>query len=231
MERVVYALAAMSMGAPLEWENHDPNDPGEPLVDVFDRASGFDRARRDSIAGQPPILGHDESTQEILAELQAAGVFDLLDPAQAFRSAAHGAIERAFVDAHSLAALRLAVEAMEAVAGEDAAGLGSLTKMVPDEADAWTVTMLVRSCLLLRRIVPPGALENIVQAAEKHRSAFEVGLAIRRALPEYAEFIGFDGAERLAALTPVERARVTGEIRSYIQADPHLSQLMPGQAT
>lgn len=41
MERTMYALAALSTHSPLEWENHDPEDPTEPLVGVVERALGI----------------------------------------------------------------------------------------------------------------------------------------------------------------------------------------------
>jgi hypothetical protein len=217
-ERVFYALGALTTGAPIEWENHNPSDQTEPLVQVFDRASGLDRARSDTVAGHAPLLGKDESTQELLAPLQEAGCFDLLDLARAVHQATHGELDQAFADALSFARVRLAFEAVQVIAGDDAAGLGSLTAMVPSEPNVWTVAMLVRTWLLLRPIVPPGALEALVEAAEKNRAAFELGLAIRRDLPQHAEFIGPDGAERLHALPPTERARVTDEIRSYVNA-------------
>jgi len=225
-ERVFYALGALTTGASIEWENHVPTDQTEPLVQVFDRASGLDRARNDTIAGHAPLLSEDDSTQDLLAPLQAAGCFDLLDLAQAVREASHGELDQAFADARSFASLRLAFEAIQAIAGDDAAGLGSLTAMLPSEPHVWSVTMLVRTFLLLRPIVPPGALDGLVEAAETNRVAFELGLAIRRDLPQHAEFIGPGGAERLEALTPTERARVTDDIRSYVDAHARVAEVM-----
>src|SRR5437763_1786538 len=50
-ERLGYAPSALAVGAEIEWDNHDPDDPLEPLVAVFERASGLDRVRRDTFLG------------------------------------------------------------------------------------------------------------------------------------------------------------------------------------
>ena len=73
IQRAAYAFAALATGSPVDWENHDPNDPTESLLAVFERATGFDRARQDDIGGNGPLMPECESTEEILAELQEAG--------------------------------------------------------------------------------------------------------------------------------------------------------------
>jgi hypothetical protein len=99
VERATYAFAALATHSPVEWHNHDPDDTGESLLDVFERASGFDRARHDDISGHGPLLGQDEPGEKIIAELQQTGLFDIIDLGAAFRNASDEAIERAFDDA------------------------------------------------------------------------------------------------------------------------------------
>jgi len=222
-ERAAYAFSALVTRAEISWDNHDPADSVEPLHVVFDRATGIDRARADEIAGSGPLLGAEESTQEIVGELQRAGCFDLLDLGRAFRDADDSAIDRAFADAHRLAGLAPGLAAIQQVAGEDMAGLGSLTELIDDDPDAWGVAVIVRHCLLLQPLVSEDALETIAHAVEEALPAIDATLQIRRGLPSYAEFLGVDGAARLAALPDTERARITGNIRAFVAADPQLA--------
>jgi hypothetical protein len=164
IESTMYAFAALATGTAVEWENHNPDDPTEPLLAVVDRATGFDRARRDEIGGQGPLLGAGESSQQILAELQQAGAFDLLNAGVAFTAATHDEIDRAFEDAIALAGVVETFDAIQALAGEDVASFGSLSEL-GHAHEPIEVVMLVRGLLLLRPLGADGAFEAVIEAA------------------------------------------------------------------
>jgi hypothetical protein len=224
IDRTMYAFAALATGSAMEWENHDPKDPTEPLLVVVERAFGFDRARHDDIAGQGPLLHDRESSQDMLAQLQQAGAFDLLDLGAAFTAASDEAIERAFEDAIAFAGLSETFEAIQSIAGHDVAGLGSMTELGRADA-AIDRAMLVRGLLLLRPLIPDGALEDVVRAATDAASQLRAAHELSRALPQHAWLLSPGGAERLAALPADERDRVAGEIRGFLDARPELAAL------
>jgi hypothetical protein len=221
IQRAAYAFAALSMRGELEWENHDPNDPTEPLLDVFERASGFDRARRDDISQEGPLMRDGESTPELLAELQQAGLFDILDLGAAFAAVTDEVIDRAFDDAIAFAGLRGAFEAIQSVAGDDVAGLGSVTELAAAD-EAVDLAMLVRGLLLLRPLMAEGALEQIVEDAAREGPKLQAAQELARALPHLVSYLGPRGPQRLEALAPDERQRVTEEVRAYLADRPEL---------
>lgn len=221
IQRAAYAFAALATRSPLEWENHDPNNPTESLLAVFERATGFDRARRDDIGGNGPLMRERESTKEILAELQEAGLFDALDLGAAFVNASDEAIERAFADAIAIADLREAFDAIQSVVGRDVAGLGSITELGAAHK-AMELTALVRGLLLLRPLIPEDALESIVEAAARSRPQLRAAQELARALPHLVTYLGPAGAEQLDALPADQRDRITSEVRAYLETRPEL---------
>lgn len=224
IERTMYAFAALATRSPVEWENHDPENPTESLLAVVERAFGIDRARQDDIGGQGPLMRERESSEQMLVQLQEAGAFDLLDLAAAFTEASDEAIERALEDAIAFAGMSGAFEAIESIAGQDVAGLGSVSELGRAEAVIDRV-MLVRGLLLIRPLVPDGALEKIVQAASDAGPQLGAAQALARALPQHAWLLGARGAERLAALPAAERDKVIGEIRAFLDAHPDLAAM------
>jgi hypothetical protein len=168
IERTMYAFSALATRSPVEWENHDPENPAESLLTVVERAFGIDRARQDEIGGQGPLMCERESSERMLAQLQQAGAFDLLDLAAVLSAASEEAIERAFEDAIAFACLSGAFEAIETIAGQDVAGLGSVSEIGGADAVIDRV-MLVRGLLLIRPLVPEGAPEEVVKAATNAR--------------------------------------------------------------
>ena len=164
IDRTMYAFAALATGTAVEWENHDPDDPAEPLLAVVDRAAGFDRARSDEIGGEGPLLRAGESSQQILAELQQAGAFDLLNAGAAFTAATNDEIDRAFDDAIALAGVAETFDAIQALAGDDVAGFGSLSEL-GHAHEPLELVMLVRGLLLLRPLSADGAFEAVIEAA------------------------------------------------------------------
>lgn len=221
IERTMYALAALSTDGPLQWTNHDPEDPTEPLVSVVERALGIDRARSDEIAGNGPLLRSQESGDRILSELQQAGAFSILDLGAAFRDASDEAIAQAFADANAVASLSEVFDAIQTIVGQDVAGLGSITE-VGAAQDAIDLALLVRGLLLLRPLIAKGALEEIVETARGAAPQLRAARELCRALPEYAEFLAPNGPEELARLPVDERERITSEFRNYLEAHPEL---------
>jgi hypothetical protein len=221
IERAAYAFAAVATRSPIEWENHDPNEPTEPLLAVFERALGIDRARLDDISGDGPLMRERESTQEMLAELQQVGLFDILDLGAAFENASDEAIQRAFDDAIAFAGLNNAFDAIQSVAGDDIAGLGSVTELSAAH-EAVELAALVRGLLLLRPLIPEGALESIVEAAAQAGPQLQAAQELASALPHLLPYLGLGGAERLDALPADERERVTGEVQDYLATRPEL---------
>jgi hypothetical protein len=221
IQRAAYAFAALATRSPIEWENHDPNEPTEPLLKVFERASGFDRARSDDISGEGPLMDERESTEEMLAELQQVGLFDILDLGAAFENTSDEAIERAFDDAIAFAGLHDAFDAIQSIAGEDVAGLGSIAELSAAR-DVLDLAALVRGLLLMRPLIPEGALEGIVEAAATVGPQLRAAQELARALPHLIPYLGVGGAERLDALDASERERVTSQVRAYLAARPEL---------
>ena len=221
MQRAAYAFAALATRTPVEWENHDPNDPAESLLAVFERASGMDRAQADDISGEGPLMRERPSSQEVLAELQQAGLFDILDLGAAFEAASDEAIERAFDDAIAVAGLSGAFEAIQSVAGDDIGGLGSITELGAAQ-QAIDLAAVVRGLLLLRPLIPEGALENMVEEAAKAGPQLKAAQGLARALPHLIPYLGPGGTDRFAALPDDERERVSDELRSYLQTRPEL---------
>jgi hypothetical protein len=221
IQRAAYAFAALSMRSPLEWDNHDPNEPTEPLLNVFERASGFDRARQDDIAGNGPLMGARESTQELLAELQQTGLFDILDLGAAFETASDEAIEQAFDDAIAFAGLHGTFEAIQSLLGDDIAGLGSVSELTAAQ-EALDLATLVRGLLLMRPLMSEGALESIVEAARQAGPQLQAAQELARALPHLIQFLCPDGPERLNALPADQREQVASEVQDYLAHRPEL---------
>lgn len=220
-ERTMYALAALSTDSPLEWANHDPEDLTEPLVNVVERALAIDRARTDEIGGNGPLLRGRESGEEILGELQQVGAFDILNLGAAFTEPSDQAISQAFADAKAFAGLSEVFDDIQAIAGEDVAGLGSITE-VGAAHDAIELALLVRGLLLLRPLMAAGALEQVVEAAAYAAPQLRAAREICRGLPQYSAFIAPSGPAELAKLPAAERDRIVAEIHAYLQAHPEL---------
>ena len=161
-----------------------------------------------------------DTSQAILAELQDAGVFDLLDAGAPFTTATDEAIERAFDDAIAFAGLAEAFEAIQSLAGDDVAGLGSITEL-GRAREAIDLVMVVRGLLLLRPLTDEGAIEASLRPPRSGATtASRAGTS--RALPHLLPLLGPAWRRAARALPAGERDRVTGEVRAYLDARPEL---------
>lgn len=113
-------------------------------------------------------------------------------------------------------------EAIQHFAGRDAGGLASVSELGAID-DALGRAGLVRTMLLMRPLIPHGALEEVVAAARNAAPALRKAVELSRALPHLAQFVGPDGAERLAATPNEERERVIAKVRAYLAGRPDLS--------
>jgi hypothetical protein len=230
VERTMFAFAALASGSQLEWENHDPNNPAESLLVVFERAWGIDRARQDDIGGQGPLMRERESSQQMVAELQKAGTFDLLNLPAALAAASDEAIDRAFEDAIAFAGLSETFDDIQAIAGHDVAGLASLTGL-GRVLEPIQIALLVRGMLVMRPLMGEGALESIVESAADARPKLHVLAELAQALPQHAPWLHPSAGERLAALPADERDQIIGELRAYLDAHPELAATLDGSVS
>ena len=225
IERAMYAFAGLATGSRVEWENHDPNDSTEPLLSVLERAWGVDRARHDDVAIHGPLLRDGESSQDMLAELQQAGAFDLLNAEAAIAGSTNGQIQQAFDDAIAFSEVAGVFDAIQSFAGDDVAGLGSIAELGRAHK-AIDLVLLVRGLLILRPLSVEGALEAVIGAARAAAPQLQAAQALSEALPQYALLFGVDGGERIAALRVEERARVTRDLRAHLDSHPELAALV-----
>lgn len=221
IQRTMFAFAALATHGELEWQNHDPDNPNEPLLAVVERALGLDRARKDDVGGNGPMLDADESSQQILARLQSAGAFDLLDLTAIFVAASDEMIDRAFQDAIACAGLGSTFDAIQVIAGADVSGLASFTEFAAAH-EAVDLAIVVRGLLLLQPLMADGAVENLVEAARRAEPQLQAASELCRALPQYAVFLGPRGPDELARLPASEREQVVREISAYLEAHPEL---------
>jgi hypothetical protein len=148
-EAVAWVLASLAFGRDPGWHDADPNATETPRVELFDRASGFDRARSDVVEGAGPLLPADVATEDLMRELVATGAFDITRVADAFRGASDDELQAAMSGARQV--IELAGKLRGAIE-HDFAGLGSLRPLDPDQVTALQVAILVRFVLL----APPG---------------------------------------------------------------------------
>jgi hypothetical protein len=221
--RLAFALAALGLGVELEWDNDDP-ETGEPsLRSILERAVGIERARQDAIAGVPPLLTPQTSTESILAELQAAGSFDARDTARAFREADDETIQRGFADAQVLASLVPFAQAAQIVYGKDAGGLASLEALIDGEMDTLGITLLVRQAILLRHLTSAETWELFKESLEEQKPKAIALIEMHRALPEYSHLLSGDSKTKLAALSAAEQEHIHARVRAFFAERPDLA--------
>ena len=120
-EAVAWVLGSLAFGRDPGWRDEDPNSTETPRVELFDGASGIDRARSDLVEGDRAAAGRRRQDRGPISELVATGAFDITRVAEAFRLASDAELLAAVAAARQVidlaGNLRVAVE-------RDFAGLG-----------------------------------------------------------------------------------------------------------
>lgn len=225
----IYALATLAFGGSPALSEHDPNSTEEPLGHIIERAVGIDKARTDRLGSRGPLVPSDVSVEEVLSSLQRAGMLDMRELEQAVLTASDEQIQQAFEDAQTIADLGPFGEAAEASYGEDVAGLGSLTAGRPDAHDAATISFLVRYMLLMRRIVPDGAIETA--ANQRARLVSTALIELRKQFPEHADVLTFEIDAKLAELPDGEADALRCKFRDFLRSRADLRSLLDGDKT
>lgn len=156
-----FVLAALATNAPLEWENHDPNNAEPSLGTVFKQLSGVDRAETDVVDGHGPLRDPNESIAEMIGELRDASAFELLHVEDLFRDESDDSIQQGFDDATRFARIGPALNIIEHHHGKDVAGLGSITAMLNQQHDALACAFMVRTFITIRPLMAPDALNAL----------------------------------------------------------------------
>ncbi len=79
LQRATYAFALLAAGGEVAWSEHDPSSGEESLASVLERATGSDRARKDTLVHGRQLAPSAPPVQDTLEELRAAGLFDIED--------------------------------------------------------------------------------------------------------------------------------------------------------
>lgn len=123
--RVLHAMLLLAFGEEPAWTIID--DAETPLEDLFERASGLDRARQELTANGEPWPTEITDIQQQYSELVDAGFISLPDASSPIEAASDAALDTARDIARGLTDLAAEVVAQhEGTHGPDAAGLGSL---------------------------------------------------------------------------------------------------------
>lgn len=173
-------LALLVFGGDPGWDIGPAGDGrDESLATLVERAAGLDRAREDEISERGPwLLAHDP-IGEILAPLQEAGCFDMVNAERVLLDASDDALAQARDDVrfilHPLGTMAATIEAQ---LGRDVGGLGSLRALVDDASGpAWLVWQ-TRSLLIMRRLLGDGPLDAVrgeLEASGVVPSALDMG--------------------------------------------------------
>jgi hypothetical protein len=208
--------------APWEQEDHSLPDPAPGALTLLARASGVDRAMRDDPAGNGPWLPADFDLRAFVAELRDVGGFDLDDTARPIREASDQQLAQAHEDALLFAGpLALIGAVLEGLLGKDVGGMGSVSALEPDSTSARAA--LVRSVLILRPLAGDEAFSAIAQLVASVRERYAAIAELRAALPQHAELLRVDYAERLAALPPAQAEVVRADVSQLLEERPELA--------
>ena len=228
---LLWTFLVIGLGGQTPWEQEDRSlpDPAPGALVLLATASGVDRAMRDDPAGNGPWLPADFDLPAFVAELRDAGGFDLDDTARPIREASEQRLAQAREDALLLAGpLALIGAVLEGLLGEDIGGMGSVSALEPDSTSARAC--LVRSVLILRPLAGDQAFSAMAQLVAGVRERFAAIAELRAALPQRAELLRVDYAERLAALPPAQAEVVRADVSSFLEQRPELAAaLSPGE--
>lgn len=226
---VMYVIAALGLGGEVALHEHDPNSVEEPLASIIARALGIDKAQSDLLGSHGPLLPDSVNVEETLHELTDAGMFDLHALEEAVTTASEDDVLQGFTDARLLMALSSFGEAAEASYGKDVGGIGSLVTALPSAADAEGIATVVRGLMIMRRIVPNGAIERMAEAALKHRLAFVALLELRKEFPEHAEIFTLEMDSKLAEMPPAQAEALRQTVIQFLRSRPDLRVLLESE--
>lgn len=226
LQSVMFAFAVMALGGEIDWQDHDPASTEEPLEGVMERATAVDRVRAEPLINGRALLPEADNAKQTITDLVAAGMFDMRDLASPLRSADSEMIARGFQDVHTIADMALFAEAVEASRGPDAGGLGGARLFASDALDAFTLALLVRATLIIRKAVPDAALDETAAALNAARGPLTVFLELRRAMPQHADAIGLDYGKRIAQLPADQAAHIQRDVKAFLDSRPDLTTML-----
>jgi hypothetical protein len=173
----MWTLLVIALGGKAPWDQEDRSrpDPAPTALQLLTNAVGMNRAMSEKLGGRPPWLPSDFDPRPFIAELRDAGGFALEDAARPIREATDEALSRAREDAWLFVRpLAMIVTVLEALLGEDVAGLGSLRAMAP--TTAFERASLIRSMLILRQLAGDEAFREIEALVDSAPQQFAIGL-------------------------------------------------------
>ncbi len=234
---LLWTFLVIGLGGKAPWEQEDRSapDPAPGALALLAKATGVERAMRDDPAGNGPWLPADFDLRAFVAELRDAGGFDLDDTARPIREASEQQLAQAREDALLFAgSLALIGTVLKGLLGEDVGGMGSVSALDPDSTSARAA--LVRSVLILRPLAGDDAFSAMAQLVEGVRERYAAIAELRAALPQHAELLRVDYAERLAALPPARAEVVRAEVSQLLEERPDLAAALasgeqPAQVT
>lgn len=224
---VLWTLLVIGLGGEAPWEEEDRSapDPAPSALELLATAAGIDRAMSDDLAGDGPWLPEDFDLVAFMAEIKDAGGFDLDDPQRPIREATREQLAQAREDAILFSRpLAMIGRVLEELLGPDAAGIGSLRAVTAGTSSARA--LLVRCVLILRPLVGDTAFEASRQLVESVQARYEAIEQLRAGLPQHAEILRADVAERIAALPAAEAEEVRGDLASFLESHPRVARAL-----
>jgi hypothetical protein len=221
---LLWTFLVIGLGGQAPWEQEDRSrpDPAPGALALLAKATGVERAMRDDPAGNGPWLPADFDLPAFVAELRDVGGFDLEDTARPIREVNEQQLAQAREDAILFAgAMALIGSVLEGLLGRDTAGLGSLRALDPDSISARA--SLVRSVLILRPLAGDAAFSAIAQLVASVHQRFAAVAELRAALPQHAEILRVDYADRLAVLPAAQADAVRGDVSAFLRDRPDLA--------
>jgi hypothetical protein len=229
---LLWTFLVIGLGGKAPWEEEDRSlpDAAPGALALLAKATGVDRAMRDNPAGSGPWLPADFDLRAFVAELRDAGAFDLENAAGPIREASEQQLAQAREDALLFAGpLALIGSVLEGLLGKDVGGMGSVSALDPDSTSARTC--LVRSVLILRPLAGDEAFSAIALLVGSVHARYAAIAELRAALPQHAELLRVDYAERLAALPPAQAEVVRADVSRLLEERPKLAAaLVSGQS-
>jgi hypothetical protein len=218
---LMWTFIVIGMGGDAPWDNADLSrpDPAPGALKLLAQATGVERAMTDDPLGNGAWLPADFDLVTFIGDLRAAGAFDLKDLSRHIREASDEQLAQARRDAlllsRSLARIGVAVEAL---LGDDAAGLGMLRALDPDSTFARVA--LIRSALVIRDLVGDTAIAVIAELVQSVLPRADAIVALRAALPQHSELLRHDYADRVASLPAEQAQSIHSDVAEFLASHP-----------